>query len=412
MTVIFGKLLVSLLFGLLCFISLAFRQKLEYLLSLKKNTVYLAWLLFRLLPFIIIYILLDYQPQSDVVFFFDTSSVALKGGIVYKDFWQPYSPLFPYLNAIPLLIWKSGKAILLWMLLYELIAILLVRKLTGAGAKKDFFILLYLLLPAPLVFSVFGGQEDIFMWLFVSCAMLQYRSNGNLFKCGLWLGLGIITTKILLIIPVVLLLILNKKRRDLLLGLAIIGVPSAIVMYLLAGQDMLAPLKIGSYPFAPNLVSLMSPLVGGISTDNALLNWGGLAAVMAGTLAVIYPFRKVLNFDGLLLFVFLVCHLLMIILHKNSLPNYYYIILLPLVCFYGSAFSFTDWAVLIVLNIIAAIHPSLWYSLGVGFYGGFKGFTSLMWTDYGLQWIYILLSVYLVFRTTRPVYGLIRQQEK
>ncbi len=402
MTVVWGKFLISILLSFICLVSLYYKKSISSSLQNYPKAIYVYWFVFRLFPFFIVYTFYDYNPQSDVIFFYQTSGQAIKGAIVYKDFWQPYSPIFPYLNAIPLFFLNSSKAILSWILLYELVAIIITRKIASAHQNIDFSILIYLILPAPFIFSVLGGQEDIMMWMFVGWSVLVYKKTGNIVLVGVILGLGLLSTKILLIIPLFLLVLFSDKRIGLLKGLLMVGIPSVAIMLYLVGDRIFAPLEIGDFPFAPNLVSLISPLIGGIEPGNKILNWGGLFLILFGTSFFIIRYKIKTDYPSLILSVFILTHLITIIAHKNSLPNYYYIILLPLICFYSQNFTRKDWVAILILNSIAAVQPSLWYSLGAKFYTGFGNLKPAEWMDYSLQMIYIALSIYLLFRINTP----------
>lgn len=402
MTVVWGKLLISILLSFICLVTLYYKKSVTFFLLNYPKGIYIYWFIFRLFPFFIIYTFYYYNPQSDVIFFYQTSGQALNGAIVYKDFWQPYSPLFPYLNAIPLIFIHSSKAILSWILLYELVAIIITRKIASAYQNVDFSLLIYLILPAPFIFSVLGGQEDIMMWMFVSWSILLYKKSRNVFLAGIILGVGLLSTKILLVVPLFIFVLFYEKRLPLLKGLLVVGIPAVLIMIYLVGDRIFAPLEIGDFPFAPNLVSLLSPLTGGIEPGNKLLNWGGLFLILFGTAFFIIRYKTRTDYPALVLSVFILTHLITIIVHKNSLPNYYYIILLPLICFYGENFTKKDWAAILVLNSVAAVQPSLWYSLGAKFYTGFGNLNPAEWTDYTLQIIYIALSIYLLFRINTP----------
>src|SRR5919202_2569284 len=74
------------------------RERLKPLLTRNETaTVYLTFVLLRLLPFVAIYIFLNQDPRSDVDFFFRKAIAARQGKLVYKDFLSYHAPLFSYL---------------------------------------------------------------------------------------------------------------------------------------------------------------------------------------------------------------------------------------------------------------------------------------------------------------------------
>jgi hypothetical protein len=400
MSVVLGKVAISFFLSILTIILLAKKEKFNHFFNSNPQlTIIGAWLALRVLPFSVVYLILNFAVKSDVIFFYDTARLALDGLIVYRDFWQPYSPLFPYLNAITLAIVDSPVSIIFLMMIYELIAIYITKTLSSYKYAV-FFIVIYLTLPAPFIFLIFGGQEDIFLWLFIALAMWCFRKTHNALHIGLILGLGILCTKILLIIPIALLLVFSKQRVKILSGLLIIGIPSIAIMLYLTGEKILAPLQLGDLPFAPNLVSIISPFVGGIEPNSKLLNWGGLLVILGVTS---YYLRNIRSYSEtwLLLFAFIFTNIITIIVHKNSLPNYLYTILLPVIYIFGDFFRARQWVVMILLNIIGAVQPSLWYYLGGKYYASFSGFSILNAVEYLLQIVYLALCIYMVYFLSR-----------
>jgi hypothetical protein len=396
MSVVLGKVAISLFLSLITIVLLFTKDKINGFLS-KNNQLSIigAWVGLRLLPFCIVYIVLNYAVKSDVIFFYDTAKQALSGLIVYRDFWQPYSPLFPYLNAITLAIIDSPKSIIFLMMIYELVAIY-ITKAIFSNKYSVFYIVLYLALPAPFIFLIFGGQEDIFLWMFIALANWYFKKTHNALHIGLILGLGILCTKILLIIPIALLLVFSKQRFKILWGLLIIGVPSIAIMLYLVGEKILAPLQLGDLPFAPNLVSVLSPIIGGVHPQSKILNWGGLLIILAGAFQYLRNLKPYSE-TRLMIFAFIVTNMITIIVHKNSLPNYLFTILLPIIYFFGDSFKTRQWVALILINIIGAVIPSLWYYLGGHYYDSFIGLSPLNILEYTLEIAYLALCIYFVY---------------
>ncbi|WP_259014123.1 hypothetical protein [Emticicia fluvialis] len=400
MTVVLGKLAISLLLSLITTALLFWKEKLnDFIANNSQFAILGSWVLLRLLPFALVYWVLGYTVKSDVVFFYNTAKQALDGLIVYRDFWQPYSPLFPYFNALALAIIDAPESIIFLMMIYELLAVYVTRPLVNYRYSA-FYIILYFSLPAPLIFLIFGGQEDIFLWLFIALALWCYKKYNNALYAGIVLGIGIACTKILLIIPVILLLIFSKARLKLISGLLIIGIPAIAIMFYLAGVKILAPLQLGDLPFAPNLMSILSPFIGGFKPDNTLLNWGGLViiiAVAAYCLRNLKPYSE----SKLLIFAFILTNMITIIVHKNSLPNYLYTFLLPVIYFFGETFKPRQWALMILLNITGAVQPSFWYCLGGAYYNSFGSLSLMNWVEYCLQIVYLGVCIYFAYFINR-----------
>ena len=121
------KLILGVILSVLLIGVILLKDRLEAMISKSPN----RWLLifsfvFRLFPFIVIYIFLGFDARSDVLMFYDSAKAAAKGGIVYWDFDTAYSPLFPYITVLPLWIWDSAKAIILEMVLFELLILFII----------------------------------------------------------------------------------------------------------------------------------------------------------------------------------------------------------------------------------------------------------------------------------------------
>ena len=82
-----------------------------------------SFLIFRIIPFVFIYIVLGEEARSDVSMFYDSAKSALQLKFVYRDFESPYAPLFAYITAFPLIFWDSAKAIILEIIIIEAIIV-------------------------------------------------------------------------------------------------------------------------------------------------------------------------------------------------------------------------------------------------------------------------------------------------
>ena len=85
-----------------------------------------------------------------------------------------------------------------------------------------------------------------------------------------------------------------------------------------------------------------------------------------------------------------------IVVHKNSLPNYLYTVMLPLIYFFGESFRSRQWVLIILLNVIGAVQPSLWYYLGGQYYDSFGSLSPLAMVEYILQITYLVFCIYFI----------------
>ena len=170
MFIIVGKTIISLLCAGLAGGLIAFRAKIEKHLQNYDDrlVLLLAWVLTRLVPFVLIFVVFNQTPFSDLDGFFGQAREAVQLKLVYRDFYCMYSPFFPYVNALGLWFWLDKKAIILVMILMEGGALWTTNRFyadTISPSERLFRSLLYLLLPGSLVLCVLGGQEDVWMWL-------------------------------------------------------------------------------------------------------------------------------------------------------------------------------------------------------------------------------------------------------
>ena len=104
MSVLLFKIAIAFLGSVVTIGLLRFRNLIDRINTRQQKPVLvLFFVLFRIVPFVIVYVLLQQTPRSDVPVFFDAAIEAMQGKIVYRDFWTPYSPLFPYVTT--LLLW-------------------------------------------------------------------------------------------------------------------------------------------------------------------------------------------------------------------------------------------------------------------------------------------------------------------
>ena len=61
-----------------------------------------GFLLFRLLPWIGIFLILGEDPRGDAPLFFYKADAAKLGGYVYRDFWSYHAPLVAYIISLRL----------------------------------------------------------------------------------------------------------------------------------------------------------------------------------------------------------------------------------------------------------------------------------------------------------------------
>ncbi|WP_373514351.1 hypothetical protein [Persicitalea sp.] len=251
----------------------------------KENLALSAgFILFRLLPWIGIFLIIGEDPRGDVPFFFYKAEAAKLGGFVYRDFWSYHAPLFAYIISLPLWLWQNSRAIVLLMVVMETLILWLTYR-TYKTEKTNALQLTYLywLLPAAFMYILVDGQEEVWFW---GAALLMWRhtrQHPQNYEVGVGVifALALLTIKVTFIFLLFPLLIIVKKPVKLLLTMAAIGLPVLAFLYWQIGDLFLMPIQHTEQLMTPNLFSILRPVVEFFITINEknspLLNWFGLA---------------------------------------------------------------------------------------------------------------------------------------
>lgn len=368
MTVILIKSLIAIIGAVAFGMGIRFQDRVLRVPEPTANRLLIAAFIFcRLVPFVVIYVLMGIDPHSDVPLFYDAASHALRGEIVYRDFWSPYSPLFAYVTAVPLLVWHSAKNIVLLMVVIEGAAWWMTYRFyrPRRGSVTQLTALLYLLLPGPVVFCLLGGQEDVWMWLFGVASLWLWTANPSAFRLGLMIAAMLLLTKALAVLIAVALLFWVRRPHQYVAGLAIVGLPALALLYVLTGDGMLTPLMFASIPFAPNLPTVLAPIIGDFTAYAGLLSTGGLVAVLGLSAYGGWRLRRNdVPYERALPVLWVLCYGFMMFIHKSSFGNYIFIYTLPLMALFPNWRSTEPAAVLLLLNVLVAVQPSLWWYLG------------------------------------------------
>ena len=372
MTVILIKSLIAIIGAVVFSIGIRFQDRVLNVPEPTANRLLaIAFVVCRLVPFVVIYLMMGIEPHSDVPVFYDAASHALRGEVVYRDFWSPYSPLFAYVTALPLLVWHSAKSIVLLMVVIEGVAWWMTYRFyrPRRGSVAQLTALLYLLLPGPVVFCLLGGQEDVWMWSFGAASLWLWAANTSAFRLGLMMVVMLIVTKALAILIAVALVFWVRRPSQYVGGLAIIGIPALVLLYALTGNGMLTPLMFASIPFAPNLPTVLAPVIGDFTAYAGLLSTVGLVAVLGLSAYGGWRLRcGDVPYENALPILWVLCYGFMMFIHKSSFGNYVFIYTLPLMFLFPGWKSTRSVLVLLLLNVLVAVQPSLWWYLGAPVY--------------------------------------------
>lgn len=375
---------------------------LEVLKKMNTKQIFVfGWLIFRLAPFLIIYLSFNIYPTSDVIFYWDEVSKAAYGEIIYRDFFSPYSPFFVYFLAIWLKIWYHPKMIILVMAMMDGLALLLANRFYQKVLNKEermWRILMYFVLPGALMFCIIGGQEDVWIWLFALLACIAGKQKNNVVMFSLLLAFGILMTKAIFILVIIPFFLVEKKKLLFALPIAIVGVVSFGVLYSMVGWEFLQPLDEAKILRAPNVLSVVNPvLFNSIGVGADFWNWLALLLTVAMGVVTLHKFRNE-DFQTTFSRFWVVLFGTMMTAQQSAYSGYLYLFLMPLV------FYVIDWEnkrqvlCLFLFNLLCVLHPTLWWRSGLPKYTRpaeiFTDGLSLL--DYAMQVTIVILTIYFI----------------
>jgi multisubunit Na+/H+ antiporter MnhC subunit len=199
MLVILGKVAIS-LFGMIVY-WISGRNHHLSLLSNRDFTrsVIALFIVSRAAMFMIVVIGISGSATSDVSVYYAEAKSALAGQLPLVDIKTAYGPLFPYLAALPVLLWDDAMAIIVVSIVLELVTVL-----SWLAFSRDFLpeaitrhaAILYLCCPLSLCNVPITGQNHV--WIAAGLAgALVLVARGRAYGSGLMLGFTIIGVKFL-----------------------------------------------------------------------------------------------------------------------------------------------------------------------------------------------------------------------
>ncbi|TDB60877.1 hypothetical protein [Arundinibacter roseus] len=366
-------LIKSLLSVLLVLTAGVILWKKEYLTQRLKDQrvtrmLALGWLLFRVVPFLLVYVAAGFAPTSDVNGFWDEGSKASMGQVVYRDFWSPYSPFFAYFLGIWLKIWYDPRMIVLTMTVMDALALWATWHLYRSRMSAADFLykaLLYYVLPGSLILCVVGAQEDVWMWLLVVAAYLFRQRTGRVEVYAAILAIGLLLTKAIFILILVPLFFLEKEKIRFTVIMVAIGALTLAILYPLVGMEFMQPLDEADTLRAPNLLSVLNPLFfNSIGVGQKFWNWAGLVVSVGLGSWTAWRLRTA-DFSEMISRTWVTLYATMMVVQQSAYSNYIFLFLIPLL------FVVIDWrnrtqvGLLLVFNILCVVHPSYWWRLGM-----------------------------------------------
>lgn len=384
MFVIIAKAIISLICAGWVVLLLVFKKHLTDWLSVRASMkLFSTWILTRLVPFVVTFLIFDFTPFSDIDGFYGQAAAAVKLQVVYRDFYCMYSPLFPYLNALALWFWMDKKAIVLLMILMEGLALWATFRFyqlshfpqnhsESAPKKRSnhyFLAFLYLFMPGALVLCVFGGQEDVWLWLTVISAYWLAQRTGRWEWFGVGIVVGFMLTKAVFVLIGPALLLLAPKPQRWLGSLILVGLVCLGLLHHYTGWLWLEqPMNEAATLRAPNLISVLNPLFfDTLGAGQKYWNWIGLLLTTGAGTWLAFRLRD-LDFVRAFSAVFVVLYATMMLVQQSAYSNYIFIFLLPLVFVWIDFKNPKEIAWLLIFNVLSVVHPSLWWRLERPYY--------------------------------------------
>lgn len=400
-----SSLLLTLVIGLL----LWQRTRVEQLLTTKKTPwIALFFVVFRLLPFLGVYVVMGFEPQSDVQCFYPIVSSATRMEVPYVGAYNAYSPFFGYLLALPLALYDNIRVIVLTLLLLETATVWLTQRIylpQLSRGERLFRCLIYYLLPVSFVFAVFSGQEDILVWGAALAGVWLWQTRQNAFLGGVALGIGLLLTKATFVLLMIPLFLLTRRKVSFVAGAALVGLPVLVWLYFTTGMLFLEqPLFEGDKLKAPNWRSVLNPiLVGNVSLNGNIGKWITLAMLLIIIVGITFWVRKREALTGYFPMLYIAIFAAMSVLQQNSITVYAFAFMLPLVFCLTNLRDKTEVAILLVFNLLAANHPSIWWRMKQPYYT-FNSFSNPLYlTEYVMEWVILAGFVWCVWLAIRQL---------
>jgi len=388
------KLVVAVFLSLAVWLTARYHQLLQSLVENREGLVIMTLLLaLRVVPFVAVFLLLNETPRGDIPFFYWKADLAHQGKLVYRDFWSFHSPLFSYLLALPVFLWNSPKAIVALMGVGEAVCVWLTWQFYQQRDGKDAFwkTVVYLLLPAPLIICLLGGQEDIWLWGFGLWAVLAGRGGRNAFRTGLVLALALLALKVTFVLIVFPLFFLLRDKFRFTGSLLAVGVPALVACYLVFGWQFLMPVQHAELPFSPNLVSILRPFTAGLLERVPLkyLNWLGMAVTISVASLAGWKFR-LQPLERAFPPVWVITFGTFMLVQPSAMAYYLFLILIVLVFELTNLRNFRQVVLLLFTNLLVIVQPFVYVYLGQPrFDQFFRLATPLHVLEYALEVLFV-----------------------
>jgi hypothetical protein len=411
LTVFYIKLLINLglTLGIIWTIS---RSGLFAKWQLEKDKLVfsIAFIIFRLIPWIGIFLIINEAPRGDIPFFFYKAEAAKQGGFVYRDFWSYHAPLYAYIISIPVWIWHNSRAIVLFMVLVETGILWLTYQTYKVKSTKALQLaVIYLMLPAAFMYILVDGQEEVWFW---GAALLIWRytiKKPDNYEVGIGLlyALTLLTIKVTFIFLLPALLVVVKRPIKMLLTMAAVGIPAVGFLYWQIGDLFLMPIQHTEQLMTPNLFSVSRPWVELIYHINekksTMINWIGLLFTVFVPVYMAYKARH-RHINEILPGIFIACFVCMMIFQASAMGAYVIAYLMAVLFEIVDIRKTKHVAILLALNWLTVVQPFIWVYIKQPAYISPAMFSNVTFLfEYLLQIMNVLCFFWILRETYRKV---------
>jgi len=334
-----------------------------------------SWLAFaallasRLALFVLLYLVLNLQVQSDTKDYYDWTKDWLAGKVLYDEIPSCYMPFFHYIIAGAVLVWDSGKSAVLLAILMDLAALLVWTRVSRALFDERITriaTVLYVVNPIAIWSVAAAGQNQVWLMLMLGISLL-FLARGRDMLSGAALGASIIVVKFLsmLYAPAVALC----SRRPVLWSIAFVAVPFIVYAgYRMGGVDLKDTGRIvasetssGNLPYMVSLVGV--DVRGDGFKRGATLVGAGMLALLCATAA--WKLRHGPREPRRAIFLVTLFQVAFMLVSKKSHAFYlemcFFAVLLTLACYAdGPSLRKALWFFAIFL-VAGSVEQSLWF---------------------------------------------------
>jgi hypothetical protein len=320
--------------------------------------------------FILVYVILGFQAQSDALIYYQWSHSVLAGHVPGESDILPlhYGPLFLYLTAAPLLLVDSTNTIVVLVITAELISVpiwLAVARTAVSEIVARRAMLLYVASPFSVLTSVLGANSDVVASMFVAAGMWLFLTKKQLWS-AVTLGVGVVCSKLLVVAAAPVLLF--RARHPLAWGAALAAVPTVVYgAWVLMGID---PIEGVGFHIQDSSSGNIPFLLGFLDIDlmngTARIVTNTIGAILIGGILALALFRRSDFSNECMLALFGALFAAFMLASAKSWAHYWIIAFVPTLCVLA-ANGWNRWLITwySLFSFTTSVESTLWWRVGL-----------------------------------------------